>query len=109
MPILGNRKFQPFFKKIIRQRGKKFNISVSRTTLSTQKKIKLPEKKSFLNVSLRDQTEHSLHFKRNPYRPKSDLSRNPQHCYFSLISYAVLDFTNKSLNHCTAQNRSNYR
>ena len=39
-------------------------------------------------------------------RPKSVLSRNPQHCYCSLIFYAVLDFTNKYLNHCTAQNRS---
>ena len=35
--------------------------------------------------------------------PKSDLSRNPQHCYFSLIFYAVLDSTNKYLNHCTAK------
>ena len=42
-------------------------------------------------------------------RPKSDLSRNPQHCYFSLIFYAVLDSTNKYLNHCTAQNRSKNR
>ena len=39
-------------------------------------------------------------------RPKSDLSRNPQHCYFSLIFCAVLDSTNKYLNHCTAQNCS---
>ena len=39
-------------------------------------------------------------------RPKSDLSRNSQHCYFSLIFFAVLDFTNKYLKHCTAQNRS---
>ena len=42
-------------------------------------------------------------------RPKSDLLRNPQHCYFSLIFYAVLDSTNKYLNHCTAQNRSKNR
>ena len=38
-------------------------------------------------------------------RPKSDLLRNPQHCYVSLIFYAVLDSTNKYLSHCTAQNR----
>ena len=38
-------------------------------------------------------------------RPKSNLSWNPLHCYFSLIFYAVLDSTNKYLNHCTAQNR----
>ena len=34
-------------------------------------------------------------------RPKSDLSRNPQHCYFSLIIFAVLDSTNKYLKNCT--------
>ena len=42
-------------------------------------------------------------------RPKSDLSRNLQHCNFSLIFYAVLDSTNKYLNHCTAQNCSKNR
>ena len=31
-------------------------------------------------------------------RPKSDLSRNPQFCYFSLIFFAVLDSTNKYQN-----------
>ena len=30
-------------------------------------------------------------------RPKSDLSRNWQHCYFSTIFFAVLDSTNKNL------------
>ena len=39
-------------------------------------------------------------------RPESDLSRIPHYCYFSLIFYAVLDSTNKHLNHCTAQNCS---
>ena len=57
--------------------------------------------------SLRGQTVHSLYFKRNPQQAKSDLSRNPQHCYFSLIFCAVSESTNKYLNHCTAQNSSN--
>ena len=38
-------------------------------------------------------------------RPKSDLSRNPQQCYFSLIFFAVLDSTSTYLKNCTAQNR----
>ena len=38
-------------------------------------------------------------------RPRSDLSRNPQHSYFSLVFFAVLDSTNKYLKDCTAQNR----
>ena len=42
-------------------------------------------------------------------KPKSDLSRNPQHCYFSLIFAVVLDSTNKYLKHCTAQNCSKNR
>ena len=48
----------------------------------------------------------SLHCKNIRNRPKSDLSRNPQLCYFALIFYAVLDSTDKYPNHCTAQNRS---
>ena len=36
-------------------------------------------------------------------RPKSDLSRNPQYCYFSLIFFAVLDSTDKYLKDGAAQ------
>ena len=39
-------------------------------------------------------------------RPKSDLSRNPQYWYFSLIFFAVFDSRNKHLKYCTAQNCS---
>ena len=42
-------------------------------------------------------------------RPKSDLSRNPHHCYFSLISFAVIVSKNRYLKHCSAQNRSKNR
>ena len=42
-------------------------------------------------------------------RPKSVFSRNPQRCYFSFIFFAVLDFTNKYLKHCTCQNRPENR
>ena len=41
--------------------------------------------------------------------PKQDLSRNPQHCYFSLTFFAVLDSANKYLKQCTVQNRSKNR
>ena len=37
-------------------------------------------------------------------KPKSNLLRNKQHCYFSLIFFAVLDSLNRYLKHCTAQN-----
>ena len=40
---------------------------------------------------------------------KSDLSRNPQKCYNSLMFFAVLDSLNKNLKHCTVQNRSKNR
>ena len=39
-------------------------------------------------------------------RQISNLLRNPQHCYNSLIFFAVLDSTNKYLKHCTVQNLS---
>ena len=36
-------------------------------------------------------------------RLKSNLSRNPQHSYFSIF-FAVLDSTKKYIKHCTVQN-----
>ena len=42
-------------------------------------------------------------------QPKSNLLWNPQHCYFSLIFFAVLDSKNYYLKYCTAQNFSKNR
>ena len=39
-------------------------------------------------------------------RPKSDLSRNPHHCLFSLIFFADMDSTNNYSKHCSSENCS---
>ena len=66
----------------------------------------MSEREQIYGLSLRGQTVHSLRVSGIRNRPKSVLLRNLQHCYFSLIFYAVLDSTNKYLNHCTAHTRS---
>ena len=40
---------------------------------------------------------------------KTELVRNPPHCFFSLIFFAVLDSTDSKLKHFNAQNRSKNR
>ena len=63
----------------------------------------------FVFWSLRGQTGHSVPCKRISQKPKSNLFWNPQHCYFSLIFFAVLDSKTNYLKHCTAQNFSKNR
>ena len=66
-------------------------------------------RRSRQKLALRGQTVHFVNCKRIRNGPKIELLRNSQHCYFSLIGFAVLSSMDKLLKHCIALNCSKIR